>query len=646
MPKFLTGAELIYCSLRHYKVRHVFGYSGGANLPLLDTFHPSNNNNLKPIKFVKSSNEQCSGHTAEGYTKSLGNTLPGVIISTSGPGVTNILTPLQNALNDGTPLIAITGQVATNAIGTDAFQECPATDITRHSCKWNHLLNDVNSIPEIMREGYYKSMDSRMGPVHIDAPKDILMEKSHIKFEDLYSILSSPGKEFRIRNFYIRTYYKNKLDNVEKNLNIYRLSHMILESERPVLKIGQGCNHSYKLVRELSVKYSIPVTTTIHGLGVMDETHDLSLKMVGMHGSAAANIAIQEADLIIAIGTRFDDRTIGNLEKYAPRAIEAGKGCGRGGIVHVDNSQEQINKVSKLLKDKKIMSFYSDSGTFLEDILSTIKSIHNTSYSHNINLNRRVYSKENVADEWINRIKILKRLYPFNKSNYKRDLDVWDITTQDAISSIDKQITNLNIDRDTVHFTTGVGNHQMFAAQHITWTHPGKMITSGSLGTMGVGVPFAIGAKLSNSDNMAICIDGDGSFCMTCSDLQTVAELNIPIKICIMNDSRQQMVHIWQKLFFNGRYVVTDNKNPDFVKLGESYGIKSIKCENVYDLKKTTNYMLRYNEGPILVEYKVKPDICLPLVSPGKALSDMIIDINDLNDINTNINNKNTQAPC
>ena len=289
------------------------------------------------------------------------------------------------------------------------------------------------------------------------------------------------------------------------------------------------------------------------------------------------------------------------------------------------------------------MSFYSDSGTFLKDILSTIESIHNTSYSHNININRRVYLKENVTDEWINRIKILKRLYPFNKSNYKRDLDVWDITTQDAISTIDKQITNLNIDRDTVHFTTGVGNHQMFAAQHITWTHPGKMITSGSLGTMGVGVPFAIGTKLSNPDNMVICIDGDGSFCMTCSDLQTVAELNIPIKICIMNDSRQQMVHIWQKLFFNGRYVVTDNKNPDFVKLGESYGIKSIKCENIYDLKKTTNYMLRYNEGPILVEYKVKPDICLPLVSPGKALSDMIIDIND---INTNIDNKNTQAPC
>ena len=622
----LTGAQIIYKSLQYYKIQHVFGYSGGANLPLLNAFF-RDDHNKNPITFIKSSNEQCSGHAAEGYTKSIANKKPGVIISTSGPGVTNILTPLQNALNDGTPLIAITGQVPRAAIGTDAFQECPATELTRPATKWNCILDDVNNIPEAMILSHNIAMEPRMGPVHIDAPKDILMGESNLTLEDLYKLLSDKkiysGIDYNFNN--TNTNPNIISGAVEENYNISTIdtiANLIKISQRPVFKIGQGCNDSYKLLRYISNTYKIPVTTTIHGLGVMDENSPLALQMMGMHGSAAANIALQESDLIIGVGTRFDDRTVGDLKQYAPEAHDAYR-KGRGGIVHVDNSNEQILKVKKLFKsvNKGIMSIRLDSDEFLQllNIKLSFKIPHAT-------LKDYILFKQS----WLDRINKLNSRYKFKVSNYNRDYSKYSFTVQDVITRINTISDTLDICKSRFTYATGVGNHQMFTAQHITWTHPGKMLTSGSLGTMGVCVPYAIGAKLSNPRDIVICIDGDGSFCMTCSDLQTVAELNIPIKICIMNDGKQQMVKIWQKLFFNGRYVATDNKNPDFVKLGESYGIKSLKCDTVHKLKSVTEEMLKYNDGPILVEYKVTPDICLPLVSPGKSLSDMIINVEDI----------------
>jgi len=636
----LTGAQLIYNSLKYYNIRHAFGYSGGAVLPLLNTFYKENNEFDKidhgdGIKFIKSSNEQCAGHSAEGYTKSINNVIPGVIISTSGPGVTNILTPLQNAFNDGTPLIAITGQVPTNAIGTDAFQECPATDITKSSTKWNYLLNQVDNIPEVMKYAYDISMSPRMGPVHIDAPKDILSEMSNINIYDLHDKLREKKYYFNKEkdSYKIET----KINNIIKLLNI---------SKKPILKIGQGCNHSYKLLRKFIELTNIPVTTTIHGLGIVDETHPLSLQMMGMHGSAAANYALQEADLIIAIGTRFDDRTVGNYIKYAPEAVKSGI-SGKGGFIHVDKSIVQIDKVKKLFKSKinhhnlktlddiNLQSLCMDSEIFLDKLVD--------SYDKRVDY-------YNDYKEWNKRIRILKEDNKFTLSNYKNNknnklgenLEIYNITTQMVIDNINKSIDKLQLDRSKIIYTTGVGNHQMFAAQHITWTHPVKMMTSGSLGTMGVGVPYAIGAQLSNPCNKVICIDGDGSFCMTSGDLQTVADLNIPIKICIMNDERQQMVHTWQKLFFNGRFIATDNKNPNFVKLAESYGIKALKCEDIYSLSRVTKEMLEFSEGPILVEYKVRPDICLPLVSPGKSLSEMILNVEDID--NMSVDKKNVPS--
>ena len=689
MTKTLSGAQLIYKSLQYYNIRHVFGYSGGAVLPLLNTFYKDNNNyNNNNIEFVKNSNEQCSGHAAEGYSKGLMCIKPGVIVSTSGPGVTNILTPLQNAYSDGTPLIAITGQVPTSAIGTDAFQECPATDITGFSTKWNILLEDVNDIPNIMREAYNICMSPRMGPVHIDVPKDILSMESIYDSKELIYKLERKNTIVKDINNILKTNISCFNGNYDLIIN------KILSSKKPIFKIGQGCVDSSDIITKIVNTYNIPVTTTIHGLGVLSETHELSLGMMGMHGSAAANYALQEADLIIGIGTRFDDRIVGNIKKYAPNAL----GDNGNGIIHIDSSLKQINKVRDLFtdnhgKDVKLISYNSSSKDFLERLLIKVGEIepkgkviyrlieeksyyklstlfnsygHFINYTHinNIYLHNEIriemksikyrnyltnpynvlknddeYETYYNINEWLNRIDFLKKTHKFQSNNTsKRFIYPHLITTQEAIKNINKNIGKL-LDREKVLITTGVGNHQMFTAQYITWTHPGKMITSGSQGTMGVGVPFAIGAKLSNPDNTVIVIDGDGSFCMTCSELQTVSELNIPIKICIMNDKRQQMVHTWQKLFFDKRFIGTNNHNPDFVKLGESYGIKSIKCENIYDLDKITNEMLTYNEGPILVEYNVEPDICLPLVSPGNSLSDMILNLEDIDNMKINIGN-------
>ena len=628
MIRTLTGSELVYHCLYNLGIRKVTGYSGGAVLPLLDRFYKKTNANLKynynddiqsEIQFIKSSNEQCAGHIMEGYACAKNKQRPGVIISTSGPGVTNILTPLQNAYNDGTPLIAITGQVPTTALGTDAFQECPATDITRASTKWNKIVLDVNEIPNIIHRAFFESMEGRKGPVHIDIPKDILTLSS----EYYYSYL----EVLNYSSAYNRLLEEKEIKLSKTINNDYKTTHnkicdAIHKSKRPIILVGQGANDAYKEVRELSERLQIPVATTIHGMGIVDEQSRLSMKMMGMHGSAATNFAIQEADLVIGIGTRFDDRIIGNIDKYAPKTNISEGGYG---IVHIDNSLEQINKVDKLFSkfkdDKDLMSLNTPSKEFLKDTLKYFKLVDKT---HN----------PKTHNKWQQRIIDLKNDYQFKEHNYslkeEKSYNPEIYTTGEAIASINKYIDILNLDRSKITYTTGVGNHQMFTAQHITWTHPGKMITSGSLGTMGVGVPFALGVKIAKPEEMVICIDGDGSFCMTSSELQTVAELNIPIKICIMNDKRQQMVHIWQKLFFKERYVGTDNKNPDFTKLAEAYNIKSVKCSRKSDLQNVTKYMLEYNEGPILVEFNVEPDICLPLVSPGKSLSEMIINEEDI----------------
>jgi len=573
MPRFInkTGASAIYRFLKSKNIKHVFGYTGGAILPLTDKFHAYNNSK---IKYIKNINELCVGHSAEGYAKVSGK--PGIIITTSGPGVTNLITPLQNALSDGTPLIAMAGQVATNMIGTDAFQEAPSIELTHFCTKWNYRINDVNEIPDVMEYAYGVSMSGRKGPVFIDLPKNILTNIITSNIKRHYS----PDIKYAFQN------------KINKNSCIKKFIELLYISEKPILYIGQGALGAVDEIRQFIKQTNIPFTTTIHGMGIGDETLYNSLHMLGMHGSVYANKAIQKADLIIAVGARFDDRTTGNLNYYAPEAKQASKEK-RGGIVHFDISSEQINKTVKT-----DIAFLGDCKNYFKEI------------------NQKI-NKENIyITDWNKEVLNLKKNNPFTYTPLPNKLKV-----QEVVNKIYKYSRNKK-----PYITTGVGNHQMYTAQFYRWEVPGRMITSGSLGTMGFGLPSAIGVQLYKPNDLVILIDGDGSFNMTSNDMATVAEHNLPIKMFIMNDSRQQMVHIWQKLFFDKKYISTDNFNPDYNKLADAYGIKNIILQknNIDDIEK----ILNLNE-PVLINCIVEPDMCTPLVAPGKALDDMILSETD-----------------
>ena len=376
----ITVAKFIYNKLKSKNINHVFGYSGGAILPLLDTFYNSNS-----IKFIKNSNEQCSGYVSEGYSKSLNMKKPGIILSTSGPGLTNIITPLQNAFSDGTPIIAISAQVPTTSIGTDAFQECDAINLTKYCTKWNYQITDKYEIDYILNEAFRISMSPRKGPVHIDIPKNILLETINTKLRVHYpstKIFYNEKANYKIIN--------------RNNINYDKIINLLGIAKKPIIIAGQGCNDIKNELEIFSNKYNIPVTTTIHGMGCYNENNDLSLEMLGMHGNPAANICVQEADLIIGLGTRFDDRTTGNINKYANNAINASYN-NKGGIFHIDSSVEQIKKVNKLFN-----KFYNEHEVdqFLHSINDTSKNFFNIINQYNI--------KTNDKKEWLKKLNIIK----------------------------------------------------------------------------------------------------------------------------------------------------------------------------------------------------------------------------------------------
>ena len=584
-----TGAQAIYHALITNNVHYVFGYTGGAILSVTDTLYK-----CKRIKYIKNVNEQCMGHAAEGYSKVANK--PGIIISTSGPGVTNLITVMQNAISDGNPLIILSGQVNSSSIGTDAFQEAPSIELTRPCTKMSVQITDVNDIPGIMEEAFRVSMEGRKGPVFIDLPKDILSSTIHT-----------------INRSHIYTDNKNKQNKEHiDDANITELVQLLIRANKPIMYVGQGANNCYEYIRYLSKQLNIPVTTTIHGLGIMDERDDLSLHMLGMHGSVYANKAIQEADLILAIGSRFDDRTTGHLDKYAPAAKEA-SAKHRGGIVHFNIDEREINKL--------VQTDIHFTGDCKDHLYSLVAKINTNSH-----IKDTIY---NNNTEWANTVIKSKKTHPFTYTPATNN----NIKVQQVVEYINKYSSE-------AYITTGVGNHQMYMAQFYEWSKPSTMITSGSLGTMGFGLPSAIGVQLANNDSTVICFDGDGSFMMTANDLATIKEYNLPIKIFIMNDSRQQMVYIWQKLFFNERYISTDNFNPDFNTFADAFGIENIYCDDEDSLDAAVQLSLEY-PGPIVVNCKVEPDMCTPLVAPGAALDDMIVENNISKDII-----KITDAPC
>jgi len=516
-----------------------------------------------PAKFILNRHEQGSGHCADGYARATGR--PGVCIVTSGPGATNTVTPLATAQMDSVPIIVFSGQVPTKVIGNDAFQEADVTGITRPCTKWNYLVKDVRELPRVINEAFLISTTGRPGSVLIDLPKDVTTTACPEEVDD------TPRPHI----------VKRKNGNISGGSakQVLEAAELINRSEKPVLYVGGGAiiANASTALRKLAEKGNIPCTTTLLGMGAFDEHSALSLHMLGMHGSAYANYAVQECDCLIAVGARFDDRVTGNLASFAPHAK----------IIHIDIDPSSISKNVDV--DVPVVG---DARLSLEAMLPHIE-----------------YRERAV---WMEQVASWKSKYPFKYLD-----DSVNAKPQYVLEAI-----NAATNGDAL-FTTGVGQHQMWAAQFIRWRYPRQMITSGGLGTMGYGLPAAMGAQLGAPGKLVIDIDGDASFQMTSYELATIAEYDIPVKVAILNNDFQGMVKQWQDLFFGKRYSQTAMKNPNFAKLAEAYGIRGMRCDHKCDVEKTVKEMITH-KGPIVVDFYVEPnEHVYPMVPSGKGLHEM-----------------------
>ena len=580
----LTGSQIIKKKFIEYGIDNVSIYSGGAIMSLIDELHYSKN---KKIDYNVHTHEQFCGHCATGYAKTSGKL--GVSIVTSGPGLTNSITPMLDSTNDSTPLMVISGQVSLDKIGTLAFQECDAVNYSKYASKFSHCLQSVEEIPYIFDKAYHLATSGKKGSVHLDLPKcianDVFQNTSNKYFAP--TIYDNMKKQFQ--NNYYDCSSKKYLKNISEKIN---------NSKKPIFVIGQGCKGLSNELTKLINKTGIPITTTLLGVGLIDQTNEHSLKWLGMHGYAPANFAVYESDCIINIGGRFDDRTTGNTNDYGKNA--------KGRIIHVNIEPDEIGK--NINSDLNIVDT-------AENFINSVTPLLNNKEKKN-------------RDNWWNKINKWKDKYPFEyqESNY--------IKTPDIVKTI-----NSNLDKEKKYiFTTGVGNHQMQTGQYIEWNENIKLITSGSLGVMGVGIPYGIGAKLAEPNSEVIVIDGDSSSLMSITDLKTIKENNINIKILICDNSSQGMVEIWEKLFFENRITATKNEcNPDFVKLADAFGIKTFECTDKEKLDKTIKEFLNYNNSALL-RVKCINDICLPLIRPGSSLNDMLLMDNYKEHIKLDIN--------
>jgi acetolactate synthase I/II/III large subunit len=553
-----SGAQILHEMLiGPHKVEVMFGYPGGAILPVFDQLYKT------PAKFILNRHEQGSGHCADGYARATGK--PGVCIVTSGPGATNTVTPLATAQMDSVPMIVFSGQVATKVIGNDAFQEADVTGITRPCTKWNYLVKDVRELPRIVNEAFAVATTGRPGPVLIDLPKDVTNAICPDEPDDT-------PREHILRRGDVKV-------NIADRKTIEAAVELINAAEKPVLYVGGGAiiSGAWQVLRKLADKGNIPCTTTLLGMGAFDEHDPKSLYMLGMHGSAFANYAVQESDCLIAVGARFDDRVTGNLATFAPHAK----------IIHIDIDPSSISKNVDV--DCAVIG---DAKASLESMLPLIE--------------------HRERKGWFGQINAWKKRYPFkyfDDSKYAKP--------QYVLEEINKQTNG-----DAI-FTTGVGQHQMWAAQFIRWRYPRQMITSGGLGTMGFGLPSAMGAALGCPGKLVIDIDGDASFLMTMFELPTIAEYNIPVKVCILNNDFQGMVKQWQDLFYERRYSQTKMKNPNFAALAEACGIKGIRCDRKEDVARCVDEMISH-PGPVIADFFVEPnEHVYPMVPAGKGLHEM-----------------------
>lgn len=563
---------------------HLVGYPGGAILPVFDAIY-----NSKHFDFILPRHEQGAGHMAEGYARASGK--PGVVLVTSGPGATNVVTPMQDALLDGTPMVVFCGQVPTTSIGSDAFQEADICGISRSCTKWNVMVKSIAELPRRINEAFQIATTGRPGPVLVDLPKDVtagILRRAIPTDSALPSLPSAATRDVM------------DLNRKQLEASITRVAKLVNMAKQPVIYAGQGIIQSEAgtdLLRQLSDLSSIPVTTTLQGLGAFDELDYKSLHMLGMHGSAYANMAIQEADLIIALGGRFDDRVTLNVSKFAPGA-RAAAAEHRGGIVQFEIMPKNINKVVQATE-----AIEGDVATNLRFLLPHIEA----------------RSRED-RNAWYTKIDAWKKKWPL--SDYQKTERHGLIKPQAVI----EELSNICTDRkDKTFITTGVGQHQMWTAQHFRWRHPRTMITSGGLGTMGFGLPAAIGAKVAQPDALVIDIDGDASFNMTLTELSTAAQFNIGIKVIVLNNEEQGMVTQWQNLFYEDRYAHTHQVNPDFMLLARCMGIQSQRVSDPTKVIESLKWLIN-TDGPALLEVVTDKKVpVLPMVPGGCGLHEFIV---------------------
>jgi len=601
----ISGGKIIYNKLEEFGVKKVFGYSGGAIMGLFDCFY-----NQNKIQLYIPPHEAFVGFQAIGYSKSHSKNL-GVGIVTSGPGVLNCITPLLDAQNDSTAFLLLSGNVPVKSTGKRSFQEAPAVDVTKSLTKWSYAVKNINELPYVMDEAIFIAMEGKQGSVHIDLPKCIISSSitDNIFKEYFYPKTLDKLHYFNINNInkYPKSLEEIKLNNKIKKQNDYengynKLVELIKIAKKPVIIAGNGVNDSYKLLRKFAKKTNIPVTTTIHAMGSFREDDKLSLGFHGMHGIPSANMCIQESDLIINLGGRFCDRTTG--PNYGLKAIEAYK-KNKGGIVHINIEEKEFN-----MSVKTHININSSCENFFKKIITKLDDSYD-------------------RQEWFSQINKFKKNYPLIYE--KKDKP----NTQSVIIELNKQITKLRKDKNKeFKIVADVGNNQMISCQFLEFTEPRQFISSGSVGSMGTSLPYAIGQGLhykNNKKTNIISIIGDGGFEMCLTDLKSINRYNLEnIKILVCNNQNLSMVNCWEKLFFNYNEIACDNNDsPPYDKISENYGIKSFYVDNYKDLKYKINLWLNYEKSSLL-HCKINKSFCFPLVSPGNSLDNMILSENEL----------------
>ncbi len=551
----MTGAQIICESLVKEGVEVIFGILGGAILPLYDTLPQ-----YPQLRHILVRHEQGAAHAADGYARATGKV--GVCLATSGPGATNLVTGIANAYLDSVPMVAITGQVARPFIGKDAFQEVDVTGITLPITKYNYLVLDVGSLARIVKEAFYLARTGRPGPVLIDIPRDVQIEQTEFHYP---SQVDLPG-------------YKPTLQG--HPAQIKKAVGLINEAKQPLIIAGRGVviSGAYAELKQLAETAQLPVVTTLLGISCFPETHILSFGMLGMHGMAYANMAVDAADLIIAIGMRFDDRATAKVSAFAPHAR----------VIHIDIDPAEIGKNVRV--DVPIVG----------DVKVVLTA-----------LNKLITPTEHV--DWIHQLDDWRKEHPSIEIRECEELlpqfvirKIYEVTNGEAI------------------IVTGVGQNQMWAAQHYWYNKPNSFISAGGLGPMGFELPGAMGAKVGCPDETVWCVAGDGGFQMTIQELATIVQEKVPVKIAILNNGYLGMVRQWQELFYGRRYVATPLSGPDFVKIAEAYGLPALRVKHKEEVVPAIEQAMEY-QGPFMIDFMIEPEENVyPMVPPGAALAEVL----------------------